>query len=148
MEVEDDMVLLRQHGNNQEVMTRMPPGMEGTIEPGMRVSINAAFSIISTISKAADVRAQVMELINSPGIDYDMIGGLDEAIDVAKELAGIDLDQTVRLIYYPRSRSVFSQYFKRISLATEMFVNPIRRLELYLHELQMQPLMLMPFNLK
>jgi protease-4 len=78
----------------------------------------------------------------------DMIGGLDEAIDVAKELAGIDLDQTVRLIYYPRSRSVFSQYFKRISLATEMFVNPIRRLELYLHELQMQPLMLMPFNLK
>src|SRR6056297_724743 len=25
MEVEDDMVLLRQHGNNQEVMTKMPP---------------------------------------------------------------------------------------------------------------------------
>ena len=50
MEVEDDMVLLRQHGNNQEVMTRMPPGMEGQIEPGMRVSINAAFSIISSIS--------------------------------------------------------------------------------------------------
>jgi protease-4 len=78
----------------------------------------------------------------------DMIGGLDEAIDVAKQLAGIEADQVVRLIYFPRSRSVFSQYFKRISLMTEMFVNPINQLESYLQELQMQPLMLMPFNLK
>nr|WP_048063683.1 proteasome-activating nucleotidase [Methanococcoides burtonii] len=83
MEVEDDMALLRQHGNNQEVMTRIPPEMEGTIGPGMRVSINAAFAIIAIISRAADVRAQMMELIDSPGIDYDMIGGLD---DVLKEV--------------------------------------------------------------
>lgn len=83
MEIEDGMALLRQHGNNQEVMTMIPEEMEGTIEPGMRVSINAAFAIISFISRAADVRAQVMELINSPGIDYDMIGGLD---DVLKEV--------------------------------------------------------------
>ncbi|NPE27642.1 proteasome-activating nucleotidase [Methanococcoides sp. SA1] len=83
MEVEDGMALLRQHGNNQEVMTRIPIEMEGTIEPGMRVSINAAFAIIAIISRAADVRAQMMELIDSPGIDYDMIGGLD---DVLKEV--------------------------------------------------------------
>lgn len=93
MEVEDDMVLLRQHGNNQEVMTKMPPGMEGTIEPGMRVSINAAFSIISTISKAADVRAQVMELINSPGVDYDMIGGLDEVLKEVIESVELPLTE-------------------------------------------------------
>lgn len=83
MEIEDDMALLRQHGNNQEVMTRISSEMEGVLEPGMRVSINAAFAIISIISRAADVRAQMMELIDSPGIDYDMIGGLD---DVLKEI--------------------------------------------------------------
>ncbi|NPE30717.1 proteasome-activating nucleotidase [Methanococcoides sp. SA1] len=83
MEVEDGMALLRQHGNNQEVMTMVPPEMEGTLEPGMRVSINAAFAIIDIISRGADVRAQMMELIDSPGIDYDMIGGLD---DVLKEV--------------------------------------------------------------
>ncbi|MBN2110821.1 MAG: proteasome-activating nucleotidase [Methanosarcinaceae archaeon] len=83
MEVENDMAVIRQHGNNQELVTKIPPGFHGVIQPGMRVCVNAAFSIISIISRAADVRAQVMELINSPGVDYDMIGGLD---DVLKEV--------------------------------------------------------------
>ncbi|MCQ6962802.1 proteasome-activating nucleotidase [Methanolobus chelungpuianus] len=83
MEVEKDMALIRQHGNNQEVVTKIPPHFQGEIQAGMRVCVNAAFSIVSIISRAADVRAQVMELINSPGIDYDMIGGLD---DVLKEV--------------------------------------------------------------
>ncbi|WP_406671118.1 proteasome-activating nucleotidase [Methanolobus sp. ZRKC4] len=83
MEVENDMAVIRQHGNNQEVVTKIPANFHGEIQPGMRVCVNAAFSIISIISRAADVRAQVMELINSPGVDYDMIGGLD---DVLKEV--------------------------------------------------------------
>ncbi|MEA1985253.1 MAG: proteasome-activating nucleotidase [Euryarchaeota archaeon] len=83
MEVEGDMALIKQHGNNQEVMTIIPPELDVTVEAGMRVCMNAAFSIVSVIRKAADVRAQVMELITSPGIDYDMIGGLD---DVLKEV--------------------------------------------------------------
>lgn len=81
MEVDSGQALIRQHGNNQEVVTKIPANLN--VEPGMRVCVNAAFSIISIISRAADVRAQVMELINSPGIDYDMIGGLD---DVLKEV--------------------------------------------------------------
>lgn len=81
MEVDKGLALIRQHGNNQEVVTRIPANIQ--VEAGMRVCVNAAFSIISIISRAADVRAQVMELINSPGVDYDMIGGLD---DVLKEV--------------------------------------------------------------
>jgi protease-4 len=76
----------------------------------------------------------------------DMIGGLDEAVDMAKVLAGIDVDQTVKLIYYPKSRSVFSQYFNLISLFTEISLNPIKKMEAYLQKIQMQPLMLMPFT--
>lgn len=83
LEVEDDLALIRQHGNNQEVMTQIPHEFEGEVEAGMRVCVNAAFSIISVISRAADVRAQVMEVIRSPGVSYDMIGGLE---DVVKEV--------------------------------------------------------------
>src|SRR6056297_2379616 len=52
MEVEDDMALIRQHGNNQEVVTKIPPQFQDEIQAGMRVCVNAAFSIISTISRA------------------------------------------------------------------------------------------------
>jgi proteasome regulatory subunit len=83
MEIDKDMALIRQHGNNQEVVTKVPVHFQGELQAGMRVCVNAAFSIVSIISRAADVRAQVMELITSPGIDYDMIGGLD---DVLKEV--------------------------------------------------------------
>jgi proteasome regulatory subunit len=93
MEIEDDMILIRQHGNNQEVMTRIPPAFYGKLEPGMRVSINGAFSIISIIRKGTDVRAQVMELINSPGIDYDMIGGLDDVIKEVIESVELPLTE-------------------------------------------------------
>jgi proteasome regulatory subunit len=93
MEIEDGMALLRQHGNNQEVMTRISSEMEGALEPGMRVSINAAFAIISIISRAADVRAQMMELIDSPGIDYDMIGGLDEVLKEVIESVELPLTE-------------------------------------------------------
>lgn len=93
MEIEDDMILIRQHGNNQEVMTRIPPALHGKLEPGMRVSVNGAFSIISIIRKGTDVRAQVMELINSPGIDYDMIGGLDDVIKEVIESVELPLTE-------------------------------------------------------
>ncbi|TGC10642.1 proteasome-activating nucleotidase [Methanolobus halotolerans] len=93
MEVENDMVVIRQHGNNQEVVTKIPVNLQGEIQPGMRVCINAAFSIISIISRAADVRAQVMELINSPGIDYDMIGGLDNVLKEVIESVELPLTE-------------------------------------------------------
>ncbi|MGD9780436.1 proteasome-activating nucleotidase [Methanomethylovorans sp.] len=93
MEIEDNMILIRQHGNNQEVMTKIPPALYGKLEPGMRVSVNGAFSIISIIRKGTDIRAQVMELINSPGIDYDMIGGLDEVIKEVIESVELPLTE-------------------------------------------------------
>jgi hypothetical protein len=69
-------------------------------------------------------------------------------VDVAIDLAGIDENQTIRLIYYPKSRSVFNQYFNLISMLSEVAQNPINRIEVYLQEFQMQPLMLMPFTLQ
>jgi proteasome regulatory subunit len=93
LEVNDGVVLIRQHGNNQEVITRIPPELEGDVEAGMRVCINGALSIISIIGRAADVRAQVMELIHSPGINYDMIGGLDDVIEEVIETVELPLTE-------------------------------------------------------
>ncbi len=93
LEVEDDLALIRQHGNNQEVLTQIPPEFEGEVEAGMRVCVNAAFSIISVISRAADVRAQVMEVIRSPGVSYDMIGGLEDVIKEVVESVELPLTE-------------------------------------------------------
>lgn len=93
LEVEDNLALIRQHGNNQEVMTRIPPEFKDEVGPGMRVCVNAAFSIISVISRAADVRAQVMEVIRSPGVSYDMIGGLKDVINEVVESVELPLTE-------------------------------------------------------
>ena len=59
----------------------------------MRVCVNAAFSIISVITRAADVRAQVMEVIRSPGVNYDMIGGLEDVIKEVVESVELPLTE-------------------------------------------------------
>ena len=93
VETEDDMALIRQHGNNQEVVTQIPAEFKDEIEPGVRVSINAAFSIVSIMRKATDMRAQVMEVINSPDVDYDMIGGLDDVLNEVIESVEMPLTE-------------------------------------------------------
>ncbi|APH38244.1 proteasome-activating nucleotidase [Methanohalophilus halophilus] len=93
METEDDMALIRQHGNNQEVVTQIPAEFKEEIEPGVRVSINAAFSIVSIMRKATDMRAQIMEVINSPDVDYDMIGGLDDVLNEVIESVEMPLTE-------------------------------------------------------
>ena len=77
----------------------------------------------------------------------DIIGGMDEAIEVAKHLADIEASANIQLIYYPRSRSFFDQFFKRISVFNTLIENPLSPIERYLNEIQLQPLMLMPFTM-
>jgi proteasome regulatory subunit len=91
MEVIDDMVLLRQHGSNQEVITRIPPEMADKLEAGMRVAVNNGFVIVTLLAKPADVRARVMELIEAPNVDYSSIGGLDQQIQEVVETIELPL---------------------------------------------------------
>ena len=81
MEIFGKEVLIKLHGNNQEILTHRSPDFEGDLDPGMRVSVNgAAYVIMDILSQSTDVRAQVMELIQSPNISYDQIGGLSDVI--------------------------------------------------------------------
>lgn len=91
VELFDDMALLRQHGSNQEIVTKVPDEMMQEIEPGARVAVTGNLSIVKVLSKSFDVRARVMELIESPDIDYNMIGGLQKQIEEVIETLELPL---------------------------------------------------------
>ena len=71
----------------------------------------------------------------------DTLGGLDQAIDIAKDLAGISEEENIRLVYYPKSRSLFQS----ISRYLYVFDNPFGKLEKYISKIQSQPISLMPY---
>ncbi|MDV0445575.1 ATP-dependent zinc metalloprotease FtsH [Methanimicrococcus sp. At1] len=94
MEIFDEEVLIKLHGNNQEILTHKAPDFEDDLEPGMRVAVNgAAYVIMDILSQSTDVRAQVMELIQSPDVSYDQVGGLGDVIQEVIETVELPLTQ-------------------------------------------------------
>jgi proteasome regulatory subunit len=91
VEMLDDMALLRQHGSNQEIVTWVPDEIKTKIEAGARVAVTNNLAIVRVLSKSADVRARVMELIEAPDVDYNMIGGLGRQIDEVIEVLELPL---------------------------------------------------------
>jgi len=84
-EVNDDEVVVKQHGNNQEVLTELSPRMEDRIEAGDRVAVNDSFSVQTVLANETDARAQAMEITESPTVTYDDIGGIEEQIREVRE---------------------------------------------------------------
>lgn len=91
VELFDNMALLRQHGSNQENITRIPDEIIPEIEAGARVAVTNNLAIVKVLSRSVDVRARVMELIEAPDIDYDMIGGLHRQIEEVIEVLELPL---------------------------------------------------------
>lgn len=91
VEVLDDMALLRQHGSNQEVVTKIPDELIPEIETGARVAVTGNLAIVKVLSRSVDVRARVMELIEAPDVDYNMIGGLQKQIEEVIETLELPL---------------------------------------------------------
>jgi proteasome regulatory subunit len=81
----DDGVVIKQHGNNQEVLTEVSPRLEDEIEPGDRVAINDSFAIQTLLDDETDARAQAMEVEASPAVSYADIGGIDEQVREVRE---------------------------------------------------------------
>jgi protease-4 len=75
----------------------------------------------------------------------DLLGGFDDAVIAAKSLAGIESSTTVKLIYYPKRRSIFNRYLESVINIKKTFENPVGQLENLLQQYHMQPLTLMPF---
>lgn len=91
MEVAEDYVLLRQHGNNQEFITAAPPELMSKLEPNTRVAINNSLTIVRILDRSVDVRAKTMELIELPDVSYEQVGGLDEQINEIRETVELPL---------------------------------------------------------
>ncbi|MFB6110553.1 MAG: proteasome-activating nucleotidase [Halodesulfurarchaeum sp.] len=82
---EEDEVIVKQHGNNQEILTEVSPELEDRLEIGDRVAINDSFAVQQELDDETDARAQAMEIQESPDVSYSDIGGLDEEIREVQE---------------------------------------------------------------
>ncbi|RXK47365.1 proteasome-activating nucleotidase Pan2 [Halorientalis pallida] len=84
-EVTEEGVIVKQHGNNQEVLTEVSPNLREELEAGDRVAINDSFSVQTLLDAETDARAQAMQVDHSPDVVYEDIGGLDEQIREVRE---------------------------------------------------------------
>src|SRR6056297_2514632 len=84
-ELTDDGIVIKQHGNNQEVLTEVSPKLREQIESGDRVAVNDSFTVQTVLEAEKDARAQAMEVDESPEVTYDEIGGLEEQTREVRE---------------------------------------------------------------
>jgi proteasome regulatory subunit len=84
-ELTDDGVVIKQHGNNQEVLTEVSPHLDDELDAGDRVAINDSFAIQQLLDDETDSRAQAMEIDASPTISYADIGGIDDQVREVRE---------------------------------------------------------------
>jgi len=95
-EVLDDSVVVKQHGNNQEVLTDLEGPLKNSLEAGDRVAVNDSFAVQSVLDDETDSRAQAMEITDSPGVSYEDIGGLEDQIREVREAVEIPLEHPER----------------------------------------------------
>jgi proteasome regulatory subunit len=91
VEIRDDYVLLRQHGNNQEFITTVPPELMSKLQPNARVAMNNSLTVVKILDRSLDARAKIMELIEAPDVSYDQIGGLNSQIQEIQETVELPL---------------------------------------------------------
>ncbi|WP_435067459.1 proteasome-activating nucleotidase Pan2 [Haloplanus sp. C73] len=84
-EVTDEGTIIKQHGNNQEVLTEPSPRIRKELSAGDRVAVNDSFGVQSILDDETDSRAQAMEVEESPNVTYDDIGGIDEQVREVRE---------------------------------------------------------------
>jgi len=92
-EVNDEGVIIKQHGNNQEALTEVTDEMRSDLEPDSRVAVNNSLSIVKRLDKETDVRARVMQVDHSPDVRYEDIGGLEQQMQEVRETVEMPLDR-------------------------------------------------------
>jgi proteasome regulatory subunit len=91
-EVNDEGVIIKQHGNNQEVLTELSPRLGADLEAGDRVAINDSFAVQTLLDDETDARAQAMQVDESPEVIYEDIGGIDEQVREVREAVEAPLE--------------------------------------------------------
>ncbi len=82
----------------------------------------------------------------------DTLGTFYTALDIAKQKAGIPADESVRLIYYPKQKSLFQEIFSNIQMLVSFhkqgLMASLEQSEKILSEWQNKPLALWPFQIR
>ena len=89
---DDQSVIIKQHGNNQEVLTEVSNQLYEEMESGDRVAINESFGVQMVLDDETDSRAQAMEVTESPDVSYSDIGGIDEQVREVREAVEDPID--------------------------------------------------------
>ncbi|MBN1407337.1 MAG: signal peptide peptidase SppA [Calditrichaceae bacterium] len=77
---------------------------------------------------------------------FDFSGDFYDAVETAKIMAGIDSSESVRLVYYPKSKSFWGEVFSSIHAKwSQLNQYRIEYLISYINQIQNKPLALMPF---
>ncbi|MFC4989528.1 MULTISPECIES: proteasome-activating nucleotidase Pan2 [Saliphagus] len=90
---DDGEVVVKQHGNNQEVLTEAAPRTYERLDAGDRVAVDDSFGIQTVLNAETDARAQAMEITESPEVGYEEIGGIDEQVRDVREAVEQPLSQ-------------------------------------------------------
>jgi proteasome regulatory subunit len=90
-ELNDDGVVIKQHGNNQEALTEVTDEMRSELEPDTRVAVNNSLSVVKRLDDETDVRARVMQVDRSPNVTYQDIGGLESQMQDVRETVEMPL---------------------------------------------------------
>ncbi|PSQ44601.1 peptidase [Halobacteriales archaeon SW_7_68_16] len=78
-------IVVKQHGNNQEVLTEPPQRVIEGLQAGDRVAVNDSFGVQTQLEDETDARAQAMEVDESPAVTYADIGGIDDQVREVQE---------------------------------------------------------------
>ncbi|MFB6111887.1 MAG: AAA family ATPase, partial [Halobacteriaceae archaeon] len=95
-DITDDGVVVKQHGNNQEVLTEVSSRLREKLEAGDRVAINDSFAIQELLDAETDARAQAMEVERSPQVTFEDIGGLENQLQEVRETVEEPLERPER----------------------------------------------------
>ncbi len=79
---------------------------------------------------------------------FDNNGYFYSAVAAAKKMAGIDSSESVRLVYYPRKKSLMREILSAVQIFSRVSSGSFRSLSSFLKQIQNRPLALMPFRLE
>ncbi len=78
-------IVLKQHGNNQEILTDISEKQLEHLEAGDRITVDDSYTVQGLLDADTDSRAQAMEVDKKPEVTYEDIGGLEKELREVRE---------------------------------------------------------------
>lgn len=84
-DVDDATFAVVAQENKNEFFTQVPPSVEGKVSSGDVVALGNQMGIRFVVNNVNGAQAQAMEVVESPDVTFDDIGGIDEQLEAVRE---------------------------------------------------------------